>query len=346
MGRESTSKGKVGKKRMLLATPWRIFSSAILLLLSIQFIGCGSLIRPSLEPFIRYELKPSSVAKKAIHARFFGATTIQIDDGETAIMIDGFLSRPGLIQLLFADLEPDQARIDAGLISGNVSRLSAVLVSHSHYDHAMDSAVVADKTNALLIGSNSTINIGRGYMEWSRERMRIPECKEILQLGTFTVQFFESPHSPDFPYPGQITHPLVTPAPVSSYREGGNYSFLLRHALGTILAHTSANYTPALFKNVKADVVFLSIGLLGKQTESFAREYWREVVRTTGAKLVIPIHWDDLTRPLDQPLLPMPYIIDNFKLAMEILLKMAKEDEVQIGFMPLFESIDLLDEQL
>lgn len=330
----------VGKGRANF--PMAVFRSSLILILALQTISCERLTHPSLAPFAQYEMKSFEVSKKALHARFFGATTIQIDDGETAIMIDGFFSRPGLAQLLFTNIEPDHARIVAALKRGNISRLAAVLVSHSHYDHAMDSAIVADRTNAVLIGSHSTVNIGRGYKEWSPARIHVPEYNEMLPLGTFEVQFFESPHSLDFPYPGQINHPLLTPTPVSSYKEGGNYSFLLRHVVGNILVHPSANYKPALYKNVTANVVFLSIGLLGKQPESFAREYWREVVRTTGAKIVIPIHWDDLSRPLDEPLLPMPYLVDDFGAAMDILLKMADEDGVTVQFMPLFDAIDLL----
>lgn len=112
--------------------------------------------------------------------------------------------------------------------------------------------------------------------------------------------------------------------------------------MGNILIHPSANYKRDLYKHIKAKVVFLSIGLLGKQPESFVREYWQEVVRTTGAKIVIPIHWDDLSRPLDKPLLPMPYFADDFEAAMGILLKMADEDGVAVQFMPLFDAIDLL----
>ncbi len=76
-------------------------------------------------------------------ARFLGTATIVLDDGETSIMTDGFFSRPGKWQLLTGKIGPDAARIDHALSRANVSRLAAVLVAHSHYDHAMDSAAVA-----------------------------------------------------------------------------------------------------------------------------------------------------------------------------------------------------------
>lgn len=313
----------------------------VLALSAVYLIACERIIHPSLEPFAAYQLRPPVVTKEGLHARFFGATTIAIDDGETTIMIDGFFSRPGWAQLLFQYIEPNEDRVRKAL--KQVSKPAAVLVAHSHYDHAMDAAVVAQETGAVLFGTNSTANIGKGYAKWTEKKIEIPRHGEVRRIGRFSVQFLESPHSPEFWFPGEIAHPLKTPISVSAYREGRNYSFLLRHAWGTILIHPSANYSPCLYKDVKADVVFLSIGLLGKQSEAFAREYWQQVVRATGAKLVIPIHWDDLTRPLDEPLLPMPYLVDDFNAAMEFVLGMAKADGIHVRFMPLFEPIDVMD---
>nr|WP_281720153.1 MBL fold metallo-hydrolase [Nitrosomonas nitrosa] len=329
------------KNRSFSSVQSRLFASCILAVSAVHLVACERIIHPSLEPLSAYQIKPSAVIMDGLHARFFGATTIQVDDGETSIMMDGFFSRPGLAQLIFMKIEPNEARIIPVL--NKVPKPAAVLVAHSHYDHAMDAAVVAQRTGAVLYGTNSTANIGNGYTKLPSEQIQIPKHGEVRYFRRFSVQFLESPHSPDFWFPGEITDHLKSPVPVSAYREGRNFSFVLRHQLGTILIHPSANYSPCLFKDVKADVVFLSIGMLGKQSEAFRREYWQQVVRATGAKLVIPIHWDDLTRPLDKPLLPMPYLVDDFNTAMEFVLGMAKADGIHVRFMPLFEPIHVMD---
>jgi len=329
------------KSRSVSSFQSRIFTLYVLALSAVHLVACEKLIHPSLEPFAEYQLRPPVVTKEGLHARFFGATTIEIDDGKTAILIDGFFSRPGLPQLLFTNIEPNEVRISAAL--EKMPKPAAVLVAHSHYDHAMDAAVVAQKTESLLLGTNSTANIGHGYTKLPSGQIKIPKHGEVRSFGRFSVQFLESPHSPDFWFPGEITYPLKSPVPFTEYREGRNFSFLLRHQLGTILIHPSANYSPCLYKDVQADVVFLSIGLLGKQSEVFAREYWQHVVRATGAKLVVPIHWDDLTRPLDKPLLPMPYLVDDFNAAMEFVIGMAQADGIHVRFMPLFEAINVMD---
>ncbi len=301
---------------------------------------------PTVPAIALCEMKATPLIAETLHARFFGTTTIQIDDGRTAIMVDGFFSRPGLARLALSTivpvLTPDNSRIEAALREGQVSHLDAVLVAHSHYDHAMDSAVVAELKGADLIGSHSTDNIGRGQ-RLPVNRRRTPAQNEDLKIDGFTSKLFNVPHSPDFWYSGEITNELRPPAWISDYKMGGNYSFLFQHKLGNILVHPSANFVTGMYKEIKADVIFLSIGAL--ESEDFAREYWREVVMgmATKPKLVIPIHWDDFFRPLDQPLLPLPYPLDNVKAGLETVLDMATKDNVHVRFMPLFKALNLIE---
>ena len=53
--------------------------------------------------------------------------------------------------------------MDGCLARAKVSRLEAVIPVHTHFDHVMDSALVADRTGAQLVGGESAANVGRGY---------------------------------------------------------------------------------------------------------------------------------------------------------------------------------------
>jgi len=77
------------------------------------------------------------------HVTFLGVSTLLFDDGTTKLMTDGFLSRPPQLRALFGRLKPDAKRIDAALERAKIAALDAIFVAHSHYDHALDSAVVA-----------------------------------------------------------------------------------------------------------------------------------------------------------------------------------------------------------
>ena len=46
---------------------------------------------------------------------FLGVSTLLVQDGESAVMTDGFFSRPGLLQVGLGRVAPSAERIDAAL---------------------------------------------------------------------------------------------------------------------------------------------------------------------------------------------------------------------------------------
>ncbi len=51
-------------------------------------------------------------ATGGIKVSFFGTSTLLIDDGETQLLIDGFISRPSIIQVLTSKLSTDEKTAD------------------------------------------------------------------------------------------------------------------------------------------------------------------------------------------------------------------------------------------
>ena len=84
------------------------------------------------------------------------------------------------------------------------------------------------------------------------------------------------------------------------------------------------------------------IATLGTQTEEFTRTYWHEVVKKTGATLVVPIHWDHFGLSLDEALRPLPYFMDDMSRSMPVLQQLARAGGVTIGFAPLFAPFDCI----
>ena len=54
-----------------------------------------------------------------------------------------------------------------------------------------------------------------------------------------------------------------------------------------------------------------------------------------GARRVIAIHWDDFGRPLSQPLVAFPYLIDDLGVTMQHLGAWAARDGVELKLPPL-----------
>ena len=90
---------------------------------------------------------------------FLGVSGLLLDDGESAVMVDGYFSRPPLWKVLLRPLAPDVRRIDAALgrlgLGPGGRPLAAVAPVHTHFDHALDVAVVAGRTDAVLVGGRS-----------------------------------------------------------------------------------------------------------------------------------------------------------------------------------------------
>jgi len=184
------------------------------------------------------------------------------------------------------------------------NNVKAVIVSHSHFDHSIDAPYFAMETNSILMGSESTINIGRGIF-LNPEQLKRTEPDEKIKSGAFTLSFIESAHGPALfgkvPYPGSIDNPLIPPQPAKKYKLGRIYSILISHPAGTIVHHGSAGFISGMYENIKAEVVLLGIGGRG-DTET----YLKNIPLKLGARLVIPIHFDNFFRPLGKRMTKLP----------------------------------------
>lgn len=268
--------------------------------------------RPGLGEYHQHLIpRTADMHPRALRATWLGVTGLLLDDGAHAVIIDPFFTRPpGLLSLaLNRTIEPNETLILEWLQRLKVKRLDAVLVSHSHYDHAMDAGVVARFTGAKLVGSRSTLNIGRGAGLDEDHLVLAP--KETLAFGDFRVTFVESAHAGATggkPL-GEITEPLVPPAHYLDYKLGGTYSILVAHPQGKILHHGTAGYIPGALEGQHADVAFLGVALIDKMDP-----YLRETVDAVGASRVVPVHWDDFTKPLHDGLVPIPFLVhlDDF----------------------------------
>ncbi len=282
-----------------------------------------------LDDYTAYNLPPLQAAesgKKPLRVTFLGVTTLLFDDGETAIMTDGYFTRVDLQTLRTSKIEPDRERIARSLQRAGVKSLAAVITVHSHFDHALDSPVVAMETGAVLVGSESTANIGRGYGMPEARIRSVPGAGEKLSFGRFSVTFVKSEHLPNGFAPGEISVPLAPPAVATDFKVGDADTLLIEHDSRTLLVQGSAGYVPGALKGRKADVVFLGIGGLDTRDAAYQAAYWNELVRTVGARRVVAVHWDNFFKPLDEPMTPG----GGFDKVMSFLLERGKADKVDI----------------
>ena len=291
-------------------------------------------LRPGRPDIARYSNRfdvPAAEPDAPLWATWLGVATLLLDDGSSALMTDGYFSRPGLLRVAAGTVSPSPARVDGCLARAKVSRLEAVVPVHTHFDHVLDSALVADRTSALLVGGESAANVGRGY-GLPESRLVVAVSGEPIRLGSYDVTLVESHHCPPDRFPGKIDAPLTKPAKASAYRCGEAWSALVHHRPSgrRLLIQGSAGFVRGALSGHRADAVYLSVGQLGLQPRSYLVDYWTETVRAVGARRVVLIHWDDFFRPLSKPLRALPYAGDDLDVSIRILDELAAQDGVTL----------------
>ena len=297
--------------------------AAFLLLVAVVLSGLwrqrtdlGALELPQQEPV-------STVAYDGVTVTWLGVSTLLFDDGDTQILIDGFFSRPSLLEtLLRRPIDNDAATINFAMNEYRMRRLAAIIPVHSHFDHAMDVGAVANRSSASVLGSASTAAIARGAGVPEDQIIVVDEGQQY-SFGEFRVAMLQTPHAPvgwrgSVPLDGSIDRPLTMPQPISAFRMGGAWSIVIEHPKGTSLVVGSAGFKKYALRGTQVDTVFLGVGLLDTLGREYAELYWQHTVTATGASTVYPIHFDDYTQPFGT-ILTMPNFLSNFATIAKLL---------------------------
>ena len=295
--------------------------------------------RPDLAAYRGFCDVPAASKATELSVTWAGVTTLLIDDGVSAVLTDGFFSRPGLLTVATRPLRSSSRRIESALNRLGVQRLAAVTPVHTHYDHAMDSAVVADLTGARIIGGSSAAQIAAGHGLYQAD---IVTPGEPVTAGNYDITLIEGHHCPPDRFPGAITAPVAPSARASAYRCGEAWSTMVAHRPTgrRLLIVGSAGYLPGALSGYRADVAYLGVGQLGLQPAEYLVEYWSQTVRTVGARRVVLIHWDDFFRPLDKPLRALPFAADDLDATMAVLTGLAERDGVALHLPTLWHRAD------
>jgi len=260
--------------------------------------------RSDIRLYERLMIKQTGKEPGGVRITWLGTAGAFITDGKGGLLIDPYVSRfgPGKI-ILESPLHPNRTLIDKWTNILGKGRIDAVIVSHSHYDHATDAPYFAMAADAPLVGTDSTLNIGKGAGMPARKLQRV-QPGQSLRFGNFEVMFIESDHGQfngRVPYPGTIDRPLTPPVPANEYRMGGVFSLLITHPSGSIIHHGSAGFKRGMYNGIRADALLLGIALRGNTDD-----YLKNVVLESQAGMVCPIHLDNYFKPLENGLSLIP----------------------------------------
>ena len=262
---------------------------------------------PSLKLYHSRLIQSGAQEDNAVSITWLGTAGMLVSDGLAGILIDPYVSRFGFLKIAMGlPLLPDKVLVKRWMARLEKVCVGVVAVSHSHFDHCLDAPYFAMEAGAFLMGSESTLNVGRGA-SLAEDCLKAVKPDQSITIGAFTLQFIESCHGPAFlgrvPYPGTIDKPLVPPQAARDYKLGQTYAILISHPSGTILHHGSAGFVPDMYEGITADVVLLGIAGRG-DTEA----YLKNIPLKLEAKIVIPIHFDNFFVRLEKGLRILPTV--------------------------------------
>ena len=264
---------------------------------------------------------------------FFGTTTLLFDDGTDQILFDCHFTRPSLLKYISGSEGTDTALADELLRLHPMDRLRAMFISHTHHDHVMDAPYVANKTGALIYGSSSAMNVAKGGNVPEEQTIEF-KAGETYTVADYRIKVITSLHSKPTILNNDlgetIDAPLMQPAKLRDYKEGGSFDFIVEHEGKTYIIRPSFNYIEGQLDGYHADVLFLGTAGLAKADEATEQKFFEETIEKVSPKLVIPLHWDNFFSRLDQPATGMIPFVEHTEVAFFKLAKYCEAHDVNL----------------
>jgi len=260
------------------------------------------------------ELRPEGTgAGWGARITWLGTAGFIIESRETTLLVDPFITRPGLRRVM-RPFVPDDVAIARHVLAAvpHPRRIEAVLCGHSHYDHVADAPRIAKLANAKLVGSASTCAWGRAEGLSEQQLVRISPAGAVVRFGDIEVRFVPSRHGKvlfgKVPFPGEVRGTPAAPKRIWHYRMGGAFGLLVRAPGVTIYHNGSADLIDAELEGERADVLLAC--LAGREgTEN----YVGRLLSALSPKLVVPTHHDAFFAPLERGLHLLPGVdLDGF----------------------------------
>jgi L-ascorbate metabolism protein UlaG (beta-lactamase superfamily) len=254
-----------------------------------------------------------------VQLTYLGTAGWEITDGRTVVLVDPYLSRHRRVTPNDTDDPADTrplfdnasiARSDTAVIDAHIQRADFILITHTHYDHALDAPYIANRTGAMIIGTESTHHFARAFGV-PATKIIVARGGEDYAFGPLSVRVIPSLHgilraAPNRKQdPNAVLPPAVFPRDLKPpFRmgdllvEGGTLAFLIRIGGRQILALGSMNYIERELEGLRPDVVL--VGAMPERREVY--QYTARLLRAVGyPRLVLPSHWDRFNVTYDVP---------------------------------------------
>lgn len=226
---------------------------------------------------------------------WFGTAGFRIAYQGTVIWIDPYVTRLPLADFALRRVVPPSDE----LVARWIDRADAVLVGHTHFDHALDVPAIARRFGCPVYGSRSVEHL-LGLHGLAAHAV-VVEPKRSYEVGPFRFHFVPSLHSRlqlglGIPYSGELTCEHLDELTPQAYRCGQVWGLCIEVGGARLYHQGSADLLEDEIVDRGVDVF-----LCGAAGRRFTPRYLERIVRALDPKLVVPTHYDDFFRPLGAP---------------------------------------------
>lgn len=230
-----------------------------------------------------------------LELRWLGTAGYELVHDGFRLLIDPYVTRLPLRRMLGRRAVPP----DAAAVDRHLPRADAVLVGHTHFDHALDAPAVARRDGCRVYGSGSVATLLGLY--GLADRAVVVEPYRVNEIGPFEVTFVPSVHSKLalgmwVPNSGPITCDHLDDLAPRAYNCDQVWGIHIRVGGLTLYHQGSADVVDDAVRHRGVD--YFLCGIAGRQ---FTESYVRRMVRLLDPRVIVPNHYDDFFRPLDGP---------------------------------------------
>jgi L-ascorbate metabolism protein UlaG (beta-lactamase superfamily) len=273
---------------------------------------------------MRPEDLPLPAGAGDVRVQWLGTAGFLVEHAGFVLVFDPYLTRASLAACALTRLSPD-----AGLLARTLPRVDAIVLGHTHFDHALDAPLLARTTGARVLGSRSALALcrGQGVPEAQLELVEGAATRET-DVGPFRLRFWPSAHAPvalgRVPFPGEIADCDDVPLRMGDYRCGAIFGVEIEVA-GRRLYHVGS---AELLEHRVGEVDLVLACVAGWKTTV---RYPERLVAALSPGRILLHHWDNFFRPLaggarPLPGLALPRFVDRLR---------AAAPGVELGTLPL-----------
>jgi L-ascorbate metabolism protein UlaG (beta-lactamase superfamily) len=270
-----------------------------------------------------------------IRITWLGTAGFAIEHDDHVILLDPYLTRASLSRCLFAPLHADPA-----LARRLVPRADAIILSHTHFDHALDTPLIAQQTGARVFGSRSAVHLCRshGLPETQLESVEpaTGSAPHEADVGPFHLRFWPSAHSAFLfgrvPFVGDIADCTDVPMRTEAYRCGAVFGVEIEVG-GRRLFHVGS--AELVERGWRVGCVDLALVCVAGWTTT--ERYPERLMAALSPGAVLLHHWDNFLRGIDSAARALPAM----RFASLIDRLQATAPSLPVGALPLLGTIQL-----